>query len=43
MNELFNANASEKSSDDITSDNDDEGKFKREVPDNEVKSKEGDF
>ena len=39
MKELFSANASVKSSDDVTSDNDDEGNFKREVPDNEVKSK----
>ena len=39
MKELFNANASEKLSDDVTSDYDDEEKFKREVHDNEVKSK----
>ena len=39
MKELFNANSSEKSSDDVTSDTDDEVKLKRVVPDNEVKSK----
>ena len=36
---MFNANADEKSTDDVTSDTDDEVKFKREVPDNEVKLK----
>ena len=41
MKELFNANASEKSSDDVTSDTDEEVTFKREVPDKEVKSKKG--
>ena len=39
MKALFSANASVKSSDDVTPDYDDEGKLKREVPDNEVKSR----
>ena len=41
MKELFNANASVKSSDDVTSDTDEEVTFKREVPHKEVKSKKG--
>ena len=37
----FNSNTSVKSSDDVTSDNDEEVTFKRDVPDKEVKSNIG--